>query len=409
MEKEKISAPSQAREGQPSAKHYRDMSPAELKAAIAANHEVLNQPFDLGFMRSLNQEICGPLNLYFRPEFINFEQMPERAQPDKPLILASNHSGMAFPWDAIIFGTGLFEKHDYELRKLFRALASPVLSASQLMNPFLLRDLWKRVGAVDATGLNFETMMNQSQTNVLVYPEGVPGIGKGFNRRYQLQKFSTSMIRMAIKYQTDIVWVSCVNGEWINPFSYASRWLNRQVNKIGVPYLPVALQTPLLLVQPWLFYYALPAKLVYVRGNRYKPYEMVGHRSIEEVSVDEIRRVRDEIQAQAQRELDAAVQQYGRKPYCWRELLRNLVKHSRDLPYWTPIGWPALFTEHDRRYCSEPEYPQGVSKGWFRFWRIVWKNPIVLAYFLPVLGWIPILYRGLKGRREVHSWEGSKV
>jgi 1-acyl-sn-glycerol-3-phosphate acyltransferase len=390
-------------------KHIRDMSPEELSEAIAANQAVLDEHFDLDFMRNFNQELVPLLNMYFRPEFVGFDQMPERVAPDRPLIFACNHSGMAFPWDAIIFGSGLFAKHDYDMSKLFRALASPMLSASSLMNPFLLRDLWKRVGAVDATSLNFETMMSQSQSNVLVYPEGVPGIGKGFNRRYQLQTFSTSMIRMAIKYHTDIVAVSCINGEWINPFSYTSRWLNRQVNKIGVPYLPVALQTPLLLVQPWLFYYALPAKLTYVMGPRFTPYEMVGGKALDDCSVEEIRRVRDEIQAAMQAELDQQVKHYGRKPYRWGEFWRNLLRHGRDLPYWTPIGWAALFTEYDRRYYCEPEPPRGITRGWFRFWRIIWQNPIVLAYFMPILGWIPIFLKGLKNRRVVKTWEGSQV
>ena len=390
-------------------KHYRDLDAEELAEAIAANQAVIHQHFDLDFMRSLNHELVPLLNTYFRPEFVGFDDMPERAASDRPLIFACNHSGMAFPWDAIIFGSGLFAKHDYDMGKLFRPLAAPMLSASNLMNPFLLRDLWKRVGAVDATGLNFETLMNQSESNILVYPEGVPGIGKGFNRRYQLQTFSTSMIRMAIKYRTDIVAVSCINGEWINPFSYTSRWLNRQVNKIGIPYLPVALQTPLLLVQPWLFYYALPAKLTYVRGPRFSPSEMVAGKDIDDCSVEEIRRVRDAIQTAMQAELDAQVQRHGRSPYRMGEFLRHLAKHWRDLPYWTPIGWPSLFTEFDRRYYSEPEPPQGIIRGWFRFWRIIWQNPIVLAYFTPVLGWIPIFLKGLKNRRVVKAWEGSQV
>ena len=406
---EKDPAISPTRPVEPFGKPYRDMTPEEVQQAVEANRYVLTQHFDLDFMRNLNAEILELLNLYFRPEYVNFDSMPERNRADRPLIYACNHSGMAFPWDAIIFGAGLFHKHDYQLDRLFRPLAAPMLSASNLMNPFLLRDLWQRVGAIDATGLNFETAMNQDETNLLIYPEGVPGIGKGFNRRYQLQRFSTSLIRMSIKYQTDIIWVSCINGEWINPFSYASRWLNRLVNQIGVPYLPVALQTPLLLVQPWLFYYALPAKLIYVRGGRYQPYEMVGNRPLEEVSMEEIRAVRDEIQARAQAELTAAVDKYGQKPYRWGELLGNVRRRWRDLPYWTPVGWPHLFTEYDRRYYSEPEPPRGVIKGWFRFWRIVWKNPIVLAYFLPLLGWIPIIRRGLRNRRVVKPWEGSKL
>jgi len=389
-------------------KAYGEMSPGEVELALEENKKIFESHFDAEYVKHLNHEIVDMLNWYFRPVFVGFEEMPQRNNPDHPLILACNHSGMAFPWDAIIFGTGLFHKHGYDLNKLFRAMASPMLSASNLMNPFLLTDLWKRVGAVDATGLNFETMMHYQDSNLLIYPEGVPGIGKGFNRKYQLQKFSTSMVRMAIKYKTDIVGVSCVNGEYINPFSYTSRRLNKLVQKIGIPYLPVALQTPFLLIQPWLFYYAFPAKLTYVRGRRFKAYEMVDHRPLEEVSMEEIRNIRDHIQQGMQEDLDKAVKEYGQKPYDWKEFGQSLRKHWWDLPYWTPIGWPALFTEFDSRYQKEEKAPKGIIRGWFRFWKIALRNPIVFAYYIPIFGWIPILIKGLRGRKIVRSWEGSQ-
>ncbi|RMG55108.1 MAG: hypothetical protein D6722_28265 [Bacteroidetes bacterium] len=389
-------------------KAYRDLSPEELEAALAANAEALTGHFDERFLRNLALEIIEPLSWYFRPKFVGFDEMPERNDPERPLIYACNHSGMAFPWDAIMLGAGLFHQHNYELKKLFRPLSAPMLSASRLMNPFQLRDLWKRVGALDATSLNFETLMRQSETNVLIYPEGVPGIGKGFNRRYQLQPFSTSMIRMAIKYRTDIIGISCINGEYINPMSLSFPWINRLVNKIGIPFLPMSIVTLLIPFQPWIFYMGFPAQLTYVRGPRFKPYEMVGDKSWEEVDEADIRRVRDAVQVAMQAEMDRCVGEYGQKPFHWRSLFQNLRKHWWDLPYWIPIGWPALFTEYDRRYHSEPEPPRHIIRGWFRFWRIVWKNPIIIAYFIPILGWVPLFWRGLRGRKIVKPWEGPK-
>ncbi|MEM7371320.1 MAG: 1-acyl-sn-glycerol-3-phosphate acyltransferase [Bacteroidota bacterium] len=385
------------------------MNSDEIDLAVQANKKIFDEHFDLEFLKNLNEEIVSFLKLYFRPVFVGFEEMPDRKSSEHPIIFACNHSGMAFPWDAIIFGAGLMNMHAYELNKLFRPLASPMLSASSLMNPFLLRNLWKKVGAIDATGLNFETMMHYPDAHLLIYPEGVPGIGKGFNRKYQLQQFSTSMIRMAIKFDTEILGVSCINGEYINPFSYTSKRLNRLVNKLGIPYLPVAIQTPLLLLQPWLFYYAFPAKLTYVKGNRYRPVELLQNSTPDQPSMEDVARIRDIIQEDMQAELNKWVKVYGKKPYQWGELIRNMIQHWRDLPYWTPLGWPALFSEYDRRYHSEEQPPKGVIRGRFRFWRIISKNPIILAYFIPVLGWIPLLYKGLKNRTEVKGWEGSRV
>ena len=106
---------------------------------------------------------------------------------------------------------------------------------------------------------DFETMMLQNEHNLLIYPEGVPGIGKGFNKRYQLQRFSSSFITMSIKYRTDIVPILTVNGEFINPYAYRSQVLNNLVNKIGVPFLPVGLVSLLIPFQPWIFYMGFPA------------------------------------------------------------------------------------------------------------------------------------------------------
>ncbi|MEL6842589.1 MAG: 1-acyl-sn-glycerol-3-phosphate acyltransferase, partial [Bacteroidota bacterium] len=377
--------------------------------AIEQNHDELSRYFDLDFLKNLNEELYDYLAHYFRPGFVGFDQLPAKNENGKPLIYACNHSGMAFPWDAIVMGSGLYKKHNYDFANLFRALAAPALSASTLMNPFLLTNMWKRVGALDASTLNFETMLAYSESNILIYPEGVPGIGKGFNRKYELQSFSTSMIRMAIKHKTDIVGISCVNGEYINPYSYSWKWLDRQVNKLGIPYLPVALQTPMLLLQPWTFYYAWPAKLTYVRGNRYSPSEMVSGRELNEVSQEEVAAVRDQIQEDMQKHLNQNVAQFGKKPFNMKELWQTLKSQWRSLPYWTPIGWPSLFSEYNRRYQRGAKPPKGITRGWLRFWKIIWHNPIIFAYFIPVIGWIPILYKGMRDRRKVDMWHGSKV
>ncbi|MCB0839587.1 MAG: hypothetical protein KDD99_23110, partial [Bacteroidetes bacterium] len=143
-------------------------------------------------------------------------------------------------------------------------------------------------------------------------------------------------------------------------------------------------------------------------GNRYSPSKMV-NKPWEEVTQEDIKKVRDEIQSDMQVELDRGVEEYGKKPFHVKEVIRNHVKYWRSLPYWTPLGWPALFSEYDRRYYRERALPTRITRGLFRFWYIVWKNPIVIAYFLPIIGWIPLLFRGLWGRRKVKPWEGSKV
>ncbi len=50
----------------------------------------------------------------------------------------------------------------------------------------MIPDFWHRVGCVDASLENFESLLADNQ-EVLIFPEGVEGIGKGFEKRYQIQ------------------------------------------------------------------------------------------------------------------------------------------------------------------------------------------------------------------------------
>src|SRR5574341_828879 len=268
---------------------------SHLTPLIRENQKIYSEFLDPEFAVSLVKNVLDPLDqCYFRSEFIGFDPYPERTNPERPLIFASNHSGMAFPWDGIVFTSQLLKRNNFDFSKAVRALTAPMLSRSTLMNPFLIDNFWKKAGSVEATSLNFETMMYQPDANVLVYPEGVPGIGKGFDKRYHLQRFATSFIRVSLKYRTDIIPFATVNGEYSNPFSYHSDAVNRIANKIGIPFLPIGFMTLLIPFQPWLFYFGFPAKLTYVMGKRIKPYEMLD-KPLEKITEDDIQQLTERV------------------------------------------------------------------------------------------------------------------
>lgn len=369
-----------------------------LTPKIQKNQKIYDEFLEEEFPEYLVKNALGPINdLYFRSRFIGFDPMPERNNPDHPLIFASNHSGMAFPWDAIILNSELFRMNNYEFYNCVRALTAPMLSYSTLMNPFLLKNFWKRAGGVDATSLNFETMMFYKKSQVLVYPEGVPGIGKGFDKRYQLQRFSTSFIRISLKYRTDIIPFATVNGEYINPYNLKSEFLNKIVQKIGIPFLPVGFMTLLIPFQPWLFYFGFPAKLTYVMGKRIKPYELVD-KPVEQITEKDIAHVTQLVKRQMQEELDEAVSQYGQKPYEVKELLSTWQKNISNFPFFVPCFWPSIFTEFDRSYRKRKE--KTIKVGFLSGIKALYNNPMTIAFFLPIIGWIPILIHGLRGRKK---------
>jgi 1-acyl-sn-glycerol-3-phosphate acyltransferase len=365
------------------------------------NKKIIHQYFDIDFTRAVVQKVIVYLNnYYFRPRFVGFDKMPERNQPAVPLIFASNHSGMAFPWDGIILASGLYEMFDYGPKSV-RPLASPMLSESILMNPYLYDNLWKIVGSVDASFLNFETMMLQKEHNLLIYPEGVPGIAKGFNRRYQLQRFSSSFITMSIKYQTDIVPILTVNGEYINPYAYKSTWLNRLVNKIGIPFFPVGFISLLLPFQPWIFYMGFPAKLTYVLGESIKPYEMTS-KSIESLSYEELLEIKENVQTEMQSQLTKAVEAYGKRPYELGEFTATTFRNLSKLPYSMPFGWPLLFKHFSNLWRKNKIDEKPLRIGYFSWIKTIFQSPKQLFFYIPVLGWIPLLIRGIR-RRSKHQ------
>ena len=109
----------------------------DLSKEAANNKHIIHEYFDLRFTKQFIRKVVKYLSdYYFRPTFIGFENLPQRNNPEVPLIFTSNHSGMAFPWDGIMLTSGLFEMLDYGPDSM-RPLTSPMLSESVLMNPYL--------------------------------------------------------------------------------------------------------------------------------------------------------------------------------------------------------------------------------------------------------------------------------
>lgn len=366
---------------------------------IQANQHIYSDYFDENFVETLDRNVLQLLDrVWFRSELVGFENFPQRNRPDRPLLFASNHSGMAFPWDAMVALSHLWRRLP-NLHDLPRPLSAPMLSQSMLMNPFLVRNFWKKAGCVDATTLNFETMMYYQDHNLMLYPEGVAGIGKGFNRKYRLQRLATSIVRLGIEHRTDIIPFYTINGEYLNPYTYSWDWVNRLSKKIGIPFIPVGPILLMVLLQPWFFYMAFPAKLTFVLGRRIRPYELTT-KTTTELTRPDYEALSGQIRERMQQELDAAVEQHGRRPYRWRELWQRIRENWRYFPFFLPWAWPALFREFERQYVHHGRRDFNLNlRSPGAYWRMLWHNPFTLTFFIPVLGWIPIAIRGYKGHR----------
>jgi 1-acyl-sn-glycerol-3-phosphate acyltransferase len=356
---------------------------------VPEKHEI-NAEFYPGFAKYLSQKVFPDvIHSYFRAEIHGIENVPLRKEGEPPRIFYSNHSGMSFPWDAIVFNSIYWEKTHYHPKRQIRAMVAPILSASKVMNPYLLEKIWKRMGGVDATLENFEGLMKHADGDILIYPEGVPGIGKGFNRKYEIQQFSTSFLRMAIQYKAEIIPYYTINAEYCHPYSYKNDDLNSLVQKLGIPMVPLSPVTALVPIAPFLFYLSFPVKMVFVIGKPIKVHERFGGRDINSIKRQEIIALRDELQSNYQSEINRLVGIYGNDPFEVSSLIDAVQKKPDLAATFSPAAWPFLMTHAYRVFFENQREIENLDL--FGFLQIMAMNPDVLPFVTPLLGW-PLLF-----------------
>nr|MCU0649411.1 1-acyl-sn-glycerol-3-phosphate acyltransferase [Gemmatimonadaceae bacterium] len=137
------------------------------------------EPFEPDYYRAVDDAFFGAIvDDYFRGELHGVSHVPDRG----PVILAANHSGTAFPYDAMVLDVLLWRREGMDPRRKIRTVYEKELTMTWWMRPFGIDNFWRRGGGVDLTFDNFDRLLARGE-RVLYFPEGVPGIGKGFQKR----------------------------------------------------------------------------------------------------------------------------------------------------------------------------------------------------------------------------------
>lgn len=136
---------------------------------------------------------------YFRTTVHGVNNVPEGRA-----LLICNHSGQ-LPIDGMIICTSMFLDRDPP--RIVRAM----VEKWALRLPFV-GSFFTRCGQVVGVPDNCRRLLSMNET-VLVFPEGVRGIAKPFSKRYQLERFGTGFMRLAIETETPIVPVGLVGAE----------------------------------------------------------------------------------------------------------------------------------------------------------------------------------------------------
>ncbi|MDB5986695.1 MAG: acyltransferase family protein [Nevskia sp.] len=160
---------------------------------------------------------------YFRVEASGLENIPARGR----LLLISNHGGQ-LPFDGLMIGVAAATNPHgpRAVRGMIERFFPTVPWLGNLMNA---------MGGVIGDPLNC-TKMLEAEEAILVFPEGVRGSGKLYKDRYQLQRFGTGFMYLAMHHHTPIVPLAVIGAEETMP---ALANLKPIAKLLGLPYFPL--------------------------------------------------------------------------------------------------------------------------------------------------------------------------
>jgi 1-acyl-sn-glycerol-3-phosphate acyltransferase len=322
------------------------------------------------------------VDCYFRAQLIVQDLELANSTPSNSVIFVGNHSGMNLPWDGTILLEKFWRRYGDGFR--VRALAAPALFSIPVLHWFGLTQIFDNM-AVKAGTRNFEYLA-ANNINVVVYPEGIEGIAKGFKKKYQLQKFHSSFVRVALKFDKPIVPVYTINGEYFNPFAYRSEILNRFVQMFGIPFMPIGLMTLPMMIFPFVFYAAWPTRLRYVVGPRIDLRKMAG-KNHEDLTEDEILKLTSDVQTLMQKDLTCQVEEHGKIKFGFGELLRSCRLQGWKSVFLAPMFWPFVY---HRLFLGHKAKKTDVAKAAL----------VCLTLNLPFVGWpLFLMYLALRKKR----------
>lgn len=242
------------------------------------NAEIEEEVDPFGMDRHLVQKIKPLFDYlyyrYWRVTTTGIENIPN----DGRALIVSNHSGTV-PYDGAMIKTAILNEHEH--RKDARFLVENFVFHMPVMGTFMYR-----IGGVRACPENAEFLLKSGHL-VIVFPEGVKGIGKFYRQRYKLQRFGRGgFIKLCMRTDSPLIPVGIVGAEEIHPILFKSNVLAKT---IGLPYIPITPTFPLLgplglvpLPTKWSIHFGEPIHFK-EHGEKAAEDELLVHRLSEKV------------------------------------------------------------------------------------------------------------------------------
>lgn len=166
---------------------------------------------------------------YFRVDAFGRENIPAQGR----VLIIPNHSGY-LPMDGALLGYSMLTNPFGP--RVPRAMIERFFPDMPYLGNFV-----NAIGAVVGEPANCLDMLKQDEA-VIIFPEGARGSGKGFGKRYQLQRFGCGFMQIAIDTNTPIIPVGVVGCEEALPMLGNLKGL---AQRLGLPYVAVAPPLPL--------------------------------------------------------------------------------------------------------------------------------------------------------------------
>lgn len=209
--------------------------PRELRERTAALEADVGElgvdPF--GFDPEVVKYAAAPIVWLYKHYFRVITSGVEKV-PSGRVLLIANHSGQ-LPFDGMMIGAAMVLEHDPP--RVCRSMVEKWVPRLPFVSV-----LFARVGQIVGTPENCRRLLERDEA-ILVFPEGARGISKTFDRRYQLERFGTGFMRLALETKTPIVPVAVVGAEEQAPSFFN---LKSVAQAIGAPAFPVTPTFPLL-------------------------------------------------------------------------------------------------------------------------------------------------------------------
>jgi 1-acyl-sn-glycerol-3-phosphate acyltransferase len=159
---------------------------------------------------------------YFRCETFDIDRFPAGR-----VLVVANHAGQ-LPFDGAMLTAALLM--EAQPPRIARQMAEYFVQRLPFMSTLLARG-----GAMVGTPANCIHMLENDEC-VMVFPEGVRGMNKTFDKRYRLQRFGLGFMRLALETNTPVVPVGIVGSEEQQPGLLN---LERVGRMFGLPALPI--------------------------------------------------------------------------------------------------------------------------------------------------------------------------